>query len=48
MMIRWMCGVTLKDKKGSDELRQRLGIKSVCDRVSEGRLRWFGHVEQKN
>ena len=26
MMIRWMCGVTLKDRKGSEELRQRLGI----------------------
>ena len=48
MMIRWMCGVTLKDRKGSDELRQRLGIKSVCDRVREGRLRWFGHVERKD
>ena len=30
MMIRWVCGVTLKDRKGSEELRQRLGIKCVC------------------
>ncbi len=37
----------MKDRKGSDELRQRLGIKSVCDMVRDGRLRWFGHVEQK-
>ena len=34
MMIRWMCGVTLKDRKGSDELRQRLDIKSVFDRMT--------------
>ena len=47
MMIRWMCGVTLKDRKTTEELRQRLGIVSVCDRVREGRLRWFGHVERK-
>ncbi|XP_065675618.1 uncharacterized protein LOC136091834 [Hydra vulgaris] len=48
MMIRWMCGVTLKDKKSSDDLRKRLGIVSVSDRVRQGRLRWFGHVERKD
>ena len=47
-MIRWMCSVTLKDKKGSDDLRKRLGIVSVSDRVRQGRLRWFGHVERKD
>ena len=29
MMARWMCGVTLKDRKPTDELRQRLGIEDV-------------------
>jgi hypothetical protein len=48
MMIRWMCGVTLKDKKRSHDLRLRLGIVSVSDRVRQGRLRWFGHVEHKD
>jgi hypothetical protein len=33
MMIRWMCGVTLKIRKASEELRQRLGIVSVADKV---------------
>ena len=42
-----MCGVTLRDRKTSAELRQRLGIVSVCDRVSQGRLICFGHVERK-
>ena len=48
MMIRWMCGVTLKDKKSSEDLRKRLGILSVSDRVRQGRLRWFGHVERRD
>ena len=48
MMVRWMCGVTLRDKKSSEELRKRLGIASVSSMVSRGRLRWFGHVERKN
>ena len=45
MTVRYMCGVTLKDRKSCEELRQRLGIDSVSDR---NRLRWFGHVERKN
>ena len=48
MMIRWMCGVRLKDRKGGEKLRQRLGIINVCDRVRYGRLMWFGHVECKD
>src|SRR5271165_3460754 len=45
MMIRWMCGVTLKNRMSSDNLRVKLGIDSVSDMVRRSRLRWFGHVE---
>ena len=47
MMVRWMCGVTLKDRVASDELLSRLGIESITEVVRRGRLRWFGHVERK-
>ena len=47
MMVRWMCGVTLKDRRHSDELLNRLGIECVSEVVSRGRLRWYGHVERK-
>jgi hypothetical protein len=47
MMVRWMCGVTLKNRIKSEELRNRLGIESVSEIVRRGRLRWFGHVERK-
>ena len=46
IMVRHMCGVTLKARKSSEELRQRLGIESVTE-VVRGRLRWFGHMERK-
>jgi hypothetical protein len=46
--VRWMCGVTLKDRKSNLELLQRLGIEGVGDVVRRGRLRWFGHVERKS
>src|SRR5437867_1796409 len=47
IMIRWMSGVTLKDKRSSEELRRGLGIVGVDRVVRCGRLRWFGHVERK-
>ena len=42
MMVRWMCGVTLKNRITSDELRNRLSIEAVTEIVRRGRLRWFG------
>ena len=47
-MVRWMSGVTLKDRRKSEDIRRGLGIESVDRVVSRGRLRWFGHVERKD
>src|SRR5437867_9559122 len=46
-MVRWMSGVTLKDRRSSEELRIGVGIEGVEEVVRYGRLRWFGHVERK-
>ena len=48
MMVRWMCGVTLKNRVHSADLYIRLGVQCVADVVRRGRLRWFGHVERKS
>ena len=49
MMVKWMCGVSLKDKKKCRlDLYSLLGVQSVADVVRHGRLRWFGHLECKN
>ena len=48
MMVRWMCGVSLKDRKRSVDLYSLLGVQSVDEVVRQGRLRWFGHVEGKS
>jgi hypothetical protein len=47
MMVRWMCGVSLKNRITSKELNGRLGVEGVADVVRRGRLRWFGHLERK-
>src|SRR5207247_6103632 len=46
-MVGWMSGVTLKDRRSSEELRRGLGIEGVDSVVRRGRLRWFVHVERK-
>ena len=42
-----MCGVTLRDKVPTVELRRRLGIEGVVEHMRRSRLRWFEHVERK-
>ena len=48
MMVRWMCGVSLKDRKRNVELYSLLGVQRVADVVRRGRLRWFGHLERRS
>ena len=38
MMVRWMCGVSLKDRKRSVDLSSLLGVQSVADVVRRSRL----------
>ena len=48
MMVRWMCGVSLKSRMSSRELNERMGVVDVADVVRRERLRWFGHLERKD
>ena len=47
VMVRWMCGVSLKDSRRSVNLYSLLGFQSVADVVRHGSLRWFGHLKHK-
>src|SRR5206468_9226848 len=47
-MVRWMCGITMKDRERLRDLLDCLNITGVAERVRHGRLRWFGHVERKS
>ena len=46
MMMRWMCGVSLKDRKCSEDSCTE--INCVADVIRRVRLRWFGHLERKS
>jgi hypothetical protein len=47
-MIRWMCGVSLREKIPSVKLRERMGVEPIKEVIRRNRLRWFGHVERKD
>ena len=46
-LVRWMCGVKLKDRLPSKELREWLGIDDIALVLQQNRLRWYGHVLRK-
>jgi len=46
-MIRWICGVSLKDERSSEELLKLLNIECIRQTMRNDRLRWLGHVERK-
>ena len=46
-MVRWMFGVSLKDKISSQDLLCRLKLEDIAVAIRRGRLRWFGHVVRK-
>ena len=46
-MIRWMCGISLKDRRTNEELRRLVGVEPITTFIRSGRLRWYGHVRRK-
>ena len=47
-MVRFMCGVLLRDRVPSAELRERMGNESVSNAGKRNRLRWLGHMLGKD
>ena len=47
-MVRWMCGIKLKDRLPSKELRDRLWVDDIALVLQQNRLHWYGHVLRKD
>ena len=48
-MVRWMCGVKPKKERfPSKELRESLGVDDIALVLQQKRLRWYGHVQQRD
>ena len=40
-MIRWMCGISMKDRRTNEELRRLVGVEPITTFIRSGRLRWY-------
>jgi hypothetical protein len=46
-MLRWICGHTRRDRVRNDDIRERLGVTPVEEKLVQHRLRWFGHMQRR-
>ena len=43
-MLRWMCGVTKKDKIRNEHVRRTVKVAPVTKKITEKMLKWYRHV----
>ena len=43
-MLRWMCGNTRRDKVRSENIRIKIGVAPIEEKMRKNRLRWFSHA----
>jgi hypothetical protein len=46
-MLRWICGHTRRDQVRNNDMRERLGVAPVKEKLMQYRLRWFGHMQRR-
>ena len=45
-MLRLMCGNT-RDKVRTENIRTKIGVAHIEEKIRENRLQWFGHVRRR-
>ena len=46
-MLRWSCDHTRRDRIRNDDIRDRLGVAPIEEKIVQHRLRWFGHLQRR-
>jgi hypothetical protein len=45
--LRWICGHTRRDRVWNEDIRDRVGVAPIEEKIVQHRLRWFGHVQRR-
>jgi hypothetical protein len=43
-MLHWICGHTRKDRIRNDDIRDKLAVAPIQEKLVQHRLWWFGHI----
>ncbi|RCV17714.1 hypothetical protein SETIT_3G241500v2 [Setaria italica] len=46
-MLRWICDHTRRDRVRNEDIRDRLEVAPIEEKLIQHRLRWFGHVQRR-
>jgi hypothetical protein len=46
-MLQWIYGHTRRDRVWNDDIRERLGVIPVEEKLVQHRLRWFGYIQRR-
>jgi hypothetical protein len=46
-MLRWICSHTRKDRIRNDDIRDKVGVAPIQEKLVQHRLRWFGHIQRR-
>jgi len=44
-MLHWFCGHTRRNRVWNEDIRDRVGVPPIEEKLIQYRLRWFGHVQ---
>jgi hypothetical protein len=45
-VLRVIMGVTRRDRRRNEDIREELGVENILKFIERGQLRWFGHVKR--
>jgi hypothetical protein len=46
-MLRWFCGHTRRDRIRNDDIRDKVGVAPIEEKLVQHRLRCYGHVQRR-